>query len=228
MNKEKIIAVIPVRAGSKRLQNKNILTFGNSNLLIHKIRQLKQVSNIDKILVSSDSEEMLQMACNEGVYTYKRPPEFCDEITKTFNEVVEHTAMNIEENHIMWAPCVCPLTSPKSYEKAVETYKEFVINKQLFDSVISAKVFKEYLFADNRPINYDPENHVPSQFLPDWKVIFNGFYIAPKKSMIKWKYLYGKNPHLIILDKKESIDIDDKEDFEVAKALLNLQEVEIG
>ena len=62
----KITAVIPVRAGSKRLPNKNILPFGDSNLLIHKIRQLKQVKGVDTIVVSSDSPEMLNMAYSES------------------------------------------------------------------------------------------------------------------------------------------------------------------
>lgn len=42
-----ITAVIPARAGSRRLKNKNILPFADSNLLIHKIRQLKKVKGVD-------------------------------------------------------------------------------------------------------------------------------------------------------------------------------------
>lgn len=38
--------------------------------------------------------------------------------------------------------------------------------------------------------------------------------------MIQWRYLYGPNPYLHILNKREAVDIDDQEDFEVAKALL--------
>ena len=45
----KFLAIIPVRAGSRRLPNKNILPFGDSNLLVHKIRQLKKVVLIDEI-----------------------------------------------------------------------------------------------------------------------------------------------------------------------------------
>ena len=57
-----LTAIIPVRAGSRRLHNKNILPFGDSNLLVHKIRQLKAVKSIDEIVVSSDSDVMLEMA----------------------------------------------------------------------------------------------------------------------------------------------------------------------
>lgn len=215
----KVTAVIPVRAGSRRLPNKNILPFGDSNLLVHKIRQLKCVGNINSVVVSSDSDEMLKMAQKEGVLIHKRTPEYCDEKTKTFNEVVENIAQAVDGDILMWAPCVCPLTSIESYENAIEIFKKEVLKKKKYDSVISAKIFKEYLFDEKGPHNWNPEHHVPSQQLPEWKTIINGFYISMRQDMIKWKYLYGKNPYLYILDKKESVDIDDAEDFEVAKAL---------
>lgn len=218
--KHSITAVIPVRAGSKRLPNKNILPFGDSNLLVHKIRQLKEVSGVDNIVVSSDSDVMLEMAQNEGVLVHKRAVEYCDEKTKTFNEVVEHVVQAVSGDSVMWAPCVCPLTSISTYEKAVRIYKDIVVDKKEYDSVISAKLFKEYLFDEQGPLNWNPEKHVPSQYLPEWKTIVNGFYIASRENMIKWRYLYGINPYLVILDKKEAVDIDDAEDFEVAKALI--------
>ena len=71
-----ITAIIPVRAGSTRLKNKNVAPFAGTNLLINKINQLKQVSEISKIVVSSDSDVMLEMAHLSGVETHKRAPEF--------------------------------------------------------------------------------------------------------------------------------------------------------
>ena len=57
-----ITAIIPVRAGSTRLKNKNVAPFAGTNLLVNKINQLKQVKDITKIVVSSDSDLMLEMA----------------------------------------------------------------------------------------------------------------------------------------------------------------------
>ena len=74
-------AVIPVRAGSRRLQNKNIAKFAGTNLLVNKIRQLRRVKNITNIVVSSDSIDMLKMAADEGVSTHQRELKYCDEKT---------------------------------------------------------------------------------------------------------------------------------------------------
>ena len=223
INGKHITAVIPVRAGSKRLPNKNILPFGDSNLLINKIRQLKQVENIDNIIVSSDSEEMLRMAVDEGVSIHKRNIEYADEVTKTFNQVVEYIADSVEGDILVWAPCVCPLTKVESFANAIQLFNKKVLEQSEYDSVVSAKTFKEYLFDEKGPLNFTIKNHVPSQKLPDWKVVINGFFIAERQKMIDWKFVYGKNPCLCILDKKEAVDIDDANDFEIAKALLGMK-----
>ena len=76
---ETITAVVPVKKNSSRLPNKNILPFGDSNLLVHKIRQLKQIEAVNQIIVSSDSEEMLKMAEREGVIPLLRPKQYADE-----------------------------------------------------------------------------------------------------------------------------------------------------
>ena len=51
MNK-KIVAIVPVRKGSKRIKNKNFKKFASSNLLEIKLKSLKKVNLIDQIIVS--------------------------------------------------------------------------------------------------------------------------------------------------------------------------------
>lgn len=215
----KITAVIPVRAGSRRIPDKNIKPFGDSNLLIRKIRQLKAVSEISEIIVSSDSGKMLDMALNESVSVHKRPIEYCDEKSKSFNEVVEYIASTISGDIMIWAPCVCPFVDTETFSRAIS---EYMLNVESgnYDSVVSCKLFKEYLFDENGPCNFSIEHHVKSQDLPDWKVIINGFFIARRENMKKWKFVYGKKPFLIPLTKQQSLDIDDADDFKVCEAFL--------
>ncbi|MBI2108805.1 MAG: acylneuraminate cytidylyltransferase family protein [Parcubacteria group bacterium] len=211
-----ITALIPVRAGSRRLKNKNILPFGDSNLLIHKIRQLKQVEGIDSIVVSSNSDEMLQMAKDEGVEVHKREEKYCDEISAPFSEVVKNICQNIEGEHILWAPCVTPLMEPRHYDEAIRIY----LSDKNHDSLVSVKKFKEYLWDTGGSVNYDAgAGHVPSQNLPDMWVVFNGIFLGRREDMIQWSYWLGKNPYKYEVDKRDAIDIDDETDFEIAKHL---------
>lgn len=214
-----IKAVIPVRAGSKRLPNKNILPFADSNLLVHKIRQLKQVKEIDEIIVSTDSEEMINLAIQENVSFQKRPLEYCDEKSKTFNEVVEYIANTTDTDILMWTPCVCPIVNSTNYSNAINA---FLNKSNEFDSVVSATLLKEYIFDEKGPVNFSIANHVPSQKLPNWHIITNGFFIANREDMAKWKFVYGKTPKLVEVSKFEAIDIDDEFDFKLAEYIYQI------
>lgn len=218
-----VTAIIPVREGSRRLKNKNIAPFAGTNLLINKIEQLKKVSEIDNIMVSSDSELMLQMAESQGVIIHKRAPEFCDEKTKTFGEVVEHVCSNAPGDHIVWATCTAPLVFPKHYSEAISLYYEALNNG--YDSLVSMEQFKRYLWDDNGPVNYELGlKHVPSQQLPPLYFCTDGILIAPREKMIEWHYFHGTNPYRYILDKRTSIDIDDGLDLACARAWLDMDE----
>lgn len=222
---EMITAVIPVRAGSRRVPNKNIKPFGDNNLLVRKIHQLKTVSEIDEIVISSDSDEMLEIAKNEGCLIQKRPIEYCDKKTKTFNKVVKYIASKIFADIMIWAPCVCPFTIADNFKSAIKSYRQNVKNGP-FDSVVSAKLFKEFLFDEKGPCNFSIERFVKSQDLPDWKIIVNGFFVAKPSDMEKWGFVYGKNPYLVSLSKIEAIDIDDQFDFDLAEFFLKTKRYE--
>ena len=208
LNSGGVTAVIPVRAGSRRLKNKNIAPFAGTNLLLNKIAQLKKVSEIERIVVTSDSDVMLRMAEKEGVLTHKRAPEFCDESTKTFGEVVRHVAEQVEGEHILWATCTSPLVFPIHYQEAIATY--WGIFEKGYDSLVSFERIKRYLWNEEGPINYELGlKHVPSQQLPDLYIVTDGIILAPRKKMIEWSYFHGKHPYRFIVDKRTAVDIDD-------------------
>jgi len=219
-----ITAVIPVREGSRRLKNKNIAPFAGTNLLINKINQLKQVPEVSNIVVTSDSDIMLQMAFNAGVKTHKRAFEYCDERTKTFGEVVAHVCENVGGDTILWATCTAPLVFPILYSKAINEYERHITNGK-YDSLCSVEVFKRYLWDENGPINYEfGIKHTPSQQLPDLYIVTDGILIAPREKMIEWKYFHGSNPYRFVLDKRSSVDVDDGLDLACARAWLDMDE----
>lgn len=218
-----ITAIIPVREGSRRLKNKNIAPFAGTNLLINKIRQLKEVAEIDRIVVSSDSDLMLAMAKSQGVDTHKRDIEFCDEKSKTFGEVVAHVCENVSGDDILWATCTAPLVFPKNYREAIALYSDAL--KQGYDSLVSMEQFRRYLWDEHGPVNYElGVKHVPSQQLNPLYFVTDGILLAPRAKMIEWKYFHGPHPYRYVLDKRTSIDIDDGLDLACARAWLDMDE----
>lgn len=218
-----ITAIIPVRAGSTRLKNKNIAPFAGTNLLVNKINQLKQVPEVTRIIVSSDSDLMLEMAKAAGADTHKRAPEYCDEKTKTFGEVVRHIAESVDGDDILWATCTSPLVFPKDYRAAINAY--YPALEQGYDSLMSVESFKRYIWTEEGPLNYELGlKHVPSQKLPTMYFVTDGILIAPRKKMIEWSYFHGRNPFKFIVDKRTGCDIDDGLDLACARAWLDMDE----
>lgn len=216
-----ITAIIPVKGNSMRLPNKNILPFGESNLLIHKIEQLKKVKGITDIIVSSDSDEMLKMAEDTGVKALKRPRQYADE-SVPFGMFLEYICKEVPNNHIMWACCTSPLVEPYLYNKAIRLYFEKL--QEGFDSLITVLPYQHYLMDEKGPINFKQGlEHKNSEQLP---VIFhftNGINLAPKDKIIEWHYNYGPNPYRLLVNKREAADIDDMYDYVCAKAMYKME-----
>lgn len=216
-------AIIPVRKGSRRLPMKNVQSFGTSNLLVHKINQLKNVPSITSIVVTSDCDDMLLMAKDNGVNIHKRDISYCDEKTKSFGEVVAHVCECVPGENIIWATCTSPLTESEQYMEAIQLYENAIKNGD-FDSLMSVEEFRRYIWTDVAPLNYElGVKHVPSQELPPLYRVTDAILIAPRLKMIEWKYFHGVHPFMFKMDKRSSIDIDDIYDLECARAWLNVR-----
>ncbi len=213
----KFTAIIPVRAGSKRIKDKNISKFGKTNLLENKINILKKIKLIDNIVVSSDSNKMLEIAKKKGVKIHRRSAEYCDEQTKSFGSVVRHICESVDGENIIWSSVTSPLISNETYSKSIKIYKKNILSNNYHDSLMTVEPFKKYICNKDGPLNYKSGvKHVPSQKLNELYFVTGGIFIAPRKKMIKWNYHYGPNAYKMPLDKIESLDIDDGMDLELA------------
>ena len=74
--KKKIIAIIPARGGSKGIPKKNIQELGGEPLIYYAIKQAKESEFITDFFVSTDDEEIINIAELNGSKTIKRPFEF--------------------------------------------------------------------------------------------------------------------------------------------------------
>jgi CMP-N,N'-diacetyllegionaminic acid synthase len=77
----KLIAIIPARGGSKRLENKNIYPLRGKPLIHYSIEACQQSSAIHKIFVSTDSSEIASVSRQAGASVIIRPDELADDQT---------------------------------------------------------------------------------------------------------------------------------------------------
>lgn len=210
-------AIIPAKRMDAQLNDKNILPFNNSNLLIHKIHQLQTVNDVSQIIVSSEDDYILEMARKEGVITLKRPVEYTNG-ERTFSEFVEYIVSQMDTQHILWSCVTSPLVGQKLYQNVINKYYEIL--SQGYDSLISVLKFKKYILDKNGSVNFKIGNkHIEHGKLPELYLFTNGFTLAQRKDMIKWKYLWGIVPFKFEVTKHEAIDIKDIYDYESAVAI---------
>ncbi|EIA0386476.1 acylneuraminate cytidylyltransferase family protein, partial [Campylobacter jejuni] len=84
------LAIIPARAGSKGIKNKNLALLHDRPLLYYTINAAKNSKYVDKIVLSSDGDDILEYGQTQGVDVLKRPKELALDDT-TSDKVVLHT-----------------------------------------------------------------------------------------------------------------------------------------
>ena len=215
MKKGKLVAVVPVRAGSQRVKDKNIKPFANSNLLTLKLQTLKNVANIDRIIVNSDSDDMLDIALKNRVSTHKREDYYASSECNN-SEYFQHIAEVTDADYIMYAPVTAPLVSKETYFACIDKFMNSDIN-----NLVTVSDVKHHMWLDGKPLNYNPKNAPNSQDLPDVVSINYGICIISRDDMIENRNIVTENPYFYKLDEIESIDIDTEFDFMVAEHVYN-------
>ena len=206
----KLTAIIPVRAGSQRVKNKNIKPFANTTLLDIKIETLKKVQGIDDIIVSSDSQEMLKIAKEHDVNVHVRDEYFASNEVNN-SDFMQNLSTIVDEGHIMYSPCTSPLLSSETITEIVSKYK----NNNL-RNIVTVTTQKHHMWLNGKPLNYDPSNAPNSQDLPDIYSINYGCCILSKDDLYKHKNVVVE-PTFHITNEIESIDIDTEFDFIIAE-----------
>ena len=204
-----IKALVAVRSGSQRVENKNIRPFAGSSLLEIKIEQLKRIKSLDGIVVNSNDEVMLNIAEKMGCETVLRDPYYASS-TVSMSDVYQNMAENFNGDIIVYANVTNPLIKDATFDNAIRIYKKI---SDTYDSLNSAHLIKEFLFKDNMPINYDLRHQPRSQDLPDISALNFAINIISKDQMIACKNVVGNKPYIYNIDYVEATDIDNPIDF---------------
>ena len=141
-----IVAIIPCRAGSKRVKNKNFRPFCGSTLLDIKIEMVKQLP-VKRIIVNTDSQLAQEIAKKHGIESVKRPAYFAS--SKCSNsQYHEYLGNSVSNKNVLIAQVTSPMVEKDSYFKAINMF----YNQQV-DSLISVTSFKNFIIHNGVPLN---------------------------------------------------------------------------
>jgi len=221
LNGKTFLAIIPARGGSKRLPRKNVLELAGKPLITWTIEAALKSKYIDKVVVTSDDQEILGISEKQGADVVKRPDELASD-TATTIDVVNHVVENIKEyNYIVLLQPTSPLRNEKHIDEAIT-----LLEAKSADAIVSvcemehSPLWSNVLPEDGSMEGFliDEVKNKRSQDLESYFRLNGAIYICDASRLCDERsFILKKNIFAYRMDRKNSVDIDEKIDFEMAK-----------
>ncbi|MFA5276467.1 MAG: acylneuraminate cytidylyltransferase family protein, partial [Candidatus Omnitrophota bacterium] len=140
--KNRIIAIIPARGGSKGIPGKNIIDFAGKPLLAWSILQAKSSKMISEVYVTSDSRQILEIAEKYGARPILRPKNIASD-TASSESALLHTLNQIKGkvDYIVFLQPTAPLRKTNDIDNAI---KKIISEKT--DSLLSLTKAYEFIW----------------------------------------------------------------------------------
>ncbi|MFZ1075024.1 MAG: acylneuraminate cytidylyltransferase family protein [Minisyncoccia bacterium] len=221
MKQPTVCAIIPAKGHSTRIPGKNLKDLCGKPMLAYILETALAVKGIDRVIVSTDSEDVQKVAVQYGAdVPFIRPAELTGDAVTT-REVLEHAASWLEE-HENYSPDYILLLYPTSPLLKRERIEEAVriANERDSDSVVSGYLDKGHYWIEVEGgwERFYPLKQVNSQYqIPLF--VENGAIYLTKRRFMKRQYAADK-ADILLMDPDENVDVDYPEDFAKVEAIL--------
>ncbi len=217
----RILAVIPARAGSKGIPNKNIRIVGGHPLVFYSIQNAKSSTYITDIVVTTDSAQVKIIAQQMGVRAKWRDEHLCgDDVT--LDAVIYDAIPKGEWDYVITMQPTSPTLTVETLDAAIR----YAIDNDI-DTLISAinNPHLSWSVKDGKKIpNYS--ERLNRQYLPPC-YYETGAFVISKYSVVTPSTRIGENVDVFEVPENESQDIDTFEDLKNVSNLLNKETVAI-
>lgn len=216
--KRQTVAVIPARGGSKAIPRKNIKILGGKPLIAWPIELALSIKEIDRVIVSSDDDEIISVAKKYGAEVlFKRPKNLSDDITPTF-PVIEHALqylVNQEKyrvDNVVLLYATTPFLKKERIEQGIHT-----LNTTDFDSIIGVRQVHGLLWKEEEKGKYlpfYPKERANRQLYSHLYEEAGNIYVSKSEVLLEQNRLINdENCSFVEIEDDEIMDIDTPEDF---------------
>lgn len=210
-----MIAIVPIRSGSKGIPNKNIKLLAGKPLIWWVLNALEN-SNVDKIIVALDKEyiDLIRSFSFSKVKMYLRDPKNSRDTSSTEDVLIEVINNLKIEDDILLAQATSPLTTSNDFNGGIELYKKY-------DSILSVVNQKRFIW-DNKGIsvNYNYRNRPRRQDWDGYLVENGAFYISNYARILESENRISGNIGLYKMDEKTYYEIDSEDDWKIIENLI--------
>ena len=220
----KHVAIIPARGGSKRVPRKNLATIGGKPMITHVIEAALSSNLLERVVVSSDDDEILMVSQQAGALPYCRPAALADDMTHV-GPVVEDAiaSLNIQADSVCLLFATAVLLQARHLNQAFRLLQDPQVASVLSITEFDAPIQRAYEMNDSGEI----QMALPEYF--NWRS-----QDLPKRyrdaGMFSWWKTSpaGQLRRGLLIPKTESVDIDTPEDLLLARALFEFHATRRG
>lgn len=214
------VCIIPARGGSKRIPRKNIKPFAGLPIIAYSIQAAQASGLFDRIIVTTDDEEIAEVARRFGAETpFMRPKELSDDHTPTI-PVIAHAIQTLQNNGdvISYACCIYATAPFIRADDIREAYNALITHEKQYTFPVTT-----FPFPIQRGVKRDREGNIEmfypehfatrSQDLEEAYHDVGQFYWGTTDAWLEGKAIFSDAATTVVLPRHLVQDIDTPEDW---------------
>ncbi len=216
---KKIVALIPLRGGSKSIPHKNIKVIAGRPLFFWTTRAAVESNVFSDVYISTDSNEITECVrkyFNETEVTVLKRADYLATDEASTEAVMLNFASKYDFTDICLIQATSPITSVQDIKNAFLLYTQ---NK--FDSLFTAVQFKRFLWGyDSNPITYDFRNRPRRQEFKGCLMENGSFYFTRREILLNEKNRLGGKIGYYVMAEETAVEIDEPSDWDIVARLI--------
>lgn len=225
--KNKIVAIIPARGGSKGLPRKNIKPLLGKPLVAWTIEQAKNSKYVDKIIVSTDDREIAEISRKYGAEVpFLRPKELAMDESPTIDAIFHALEVlrtgNYNPNVVVLLQPTSPLRNAEDIDNAIKLFRDSDCESVVSVCEVEHPPYWSFKIEEKclRPLFDKRYLRMRRQDLEEAYIPNGAIYVSTPQTLYKYKGFYCNHTIPYIMPVERSVDIDNEIDFMLAELLM--------
>lgn len=216
------IAVIPARGGSKGVPRKNVLDVGGLPLVAHTILAAQASRHVQRVLVSTDDDEIAEVCARFGVEVVVRPPELSGDQASSESALL-HALSTLEAplpELLVFLQCTSPLTEPDHIDGAVDALLTADADSALCVAPFHGFLWKDSPHREAMPVLHDKSTRPRRQDREPQYLETGSVYVMRVAGFLEVKHRFFGRTVMHVIPSSSVLEIDSPEDMERARRIM--------
>lgn len=228
----KYLVIIPARGGSKGIPHKNIYPVVGKPLLEYTIECIKKVDFIGDVAVSTDDEDIANVARKyKNIYIIKRPVELALDTSSTEDALIhaiEYMKKNFDKDYdaVITLQDTSPLRKPETIKRFL---MEFENNINTYDAYLTLTEDRSDFWIKNEDGSFARRDPSAPRRRQDRKPLYvenSAIYVTKTGSLLKYHSVLGSRVNGFVISPIESVDINEYIDIFLVEAILKKEGIQ--